>query len=590
MRRLAVRVGLVSVLLVIGVSCAVAPPVHRLGVHEDDEHAQHIPRSDFDLGLRITMEVGEHIGFVDVDSLRRRVNDIGYRVASMVPRPALFTFHVIDMPDPNAFALPGGFIFVTRGMMELNLTDGELAALLGHEVGHVIHNHFSRSQRLSSVLSLAQLALLVGVFLAADDVAASGPRYEVMGDQVTRGSTGRDALIEGVPLFGGLFRTLLERKYGRGLEYEADETGVRLSTKVGYPSGSTADLLDKLRERVHEDATYGFWLTHPFFKERAPRAAAQGRSIQPATEPPPVYAFRRAVQAELFRIASLRDEDDEASFLYEMALRAEPRGMTALEAGHELLRFRTSRDVTRRELERELWPIIADYDSLITRARRIDPNGELAEAMSVERDSLDRDRGRIRERYGEEFEKELQATSVLEGFIVNFPDDPQFPGVLYLLSENYRRSGRWELAAKSSLRLRRDHPEEPWPAKAESTLSAVVPRLKDPCVMQSVLESPIPDVLMAEASAQMDSLIVSLESMEEPAAFLERYPASSYADPMRRRLEEQAGKAYLEAKLLEGVGRSQRALDAYHRILFLAPDSDAAAQARERIDFLVRSG
>ena len=85
-----------------------------------------------------------------------------------------------------------------------------------------------------------------------------------------------------------------------------------------------------------------------------------------------------------------------------------------------------------------------------------------------------------------------------------------------------------------------------------------------------------------------DSLVVEVASMEEAAVFLERFPESDYAPRMSDQLESQATEAYRQAKILEGVAQQQQALDAYHRILFLAPDSDAATEARDRIDFLVR--
>ena len=78
-----------------------------------------------------------------------------------------FTFHLIDMPEPNAFALPGGQIFVTRGMLDLGLTDDMLAALLGHEAAHVVFGHFTSMQRRATLMNVLSQALLVGVIIGA---------------------------------------------------------------------------------------------------------------------------------------------------------------------------------------------------------------------------------------------------------------------------------------------------------------------------------------------------------------------------------------------------------------------------------------
>jgi hypothetical protein len=109
-------------------------------------------------------------------------------------------------------------------------------------------------------------------------------------------------------------------------------------------------------------------------------------------------------------------------------------------------------------------------------------------------------------------------------------------------------------------------------------------------VLQRVLGAELPDTLLSRAAARMDTLVSEVDSMEDAAAFLHEFPESRYAEPMRGRLEEQAEEAYRQARVLEGVDRAQQALDAYHRILFVAPETRAAGLARERIDFLVRTG
>jgi len=546
------------------------------------------PRSDFDLGLRITLQAYFEVGFVEDDSLTELVNDVGYRVASVVPEPALFTFHVIDLPYPNAFALPGGFIFVTKGMLEMDLTEPELATLLGHEIGHVVGGHFSRSQRLSSILSLAELALLVGVLLVGDQAGASNVQYEQQGDMVYRGSSGYDALVQGVPTFGGLFRTLIERKYGRGLEFEADEYGVELATRAGYPADAAEQMLIRFKSRIHEDATYGYWLTHPFFRERVNRAAAMGRANEASPDPPPAFAYRRAVQRELFRLATQREDEMEGAFLFNLALQAEPHGMRALEAGREILLFRTDRNMKKRPLERNLWPIIADYDSLLVRARRMAPDGDVLQRMEQERDSLDAVRLRALPEFIERLDRSVRSTRVLEGFVRNYPESERLPEARDLLARHYFRSGRYPVSTRTALELIDSDPDPPWRGRGEATLAELIPVIESPIVLQPILGADLPDSLHQAAVARMDSLVVEVASMEEAAAFLDRFPESDYAPRMSEQLESQASEAYRQAKILEGVAQEQQALDAYHRILFLAPDSGAATEARDRIDYLVR--
>ncbi|MEO8197634.1 MAG: M48 family metalloprotease, partial [Thermoanaerobaculia bacterium] len=102
-------------------------------------------------------------GSWDNPAALERVAAIGYRVA----REANYTdfpisFFLADMAEPNAFALPGGQIFVTRGMIELGLNDDALAALLGHEITHVVKKHGTRLERKAMLLNILSQAVLVG--------------------------------------------------------------------------------------------------------------------------------------------------------------------------------------------------------------------------------------------------------------------------------------------------------------------------------------------------------------------------------------------------------------------------------------------
>ena len=127
--------------------------------------------ADHDLfvkSLRAAQQALSQYGTVDDPAELRRVNDIGYRIAQEARFSDFpFTFHLIDMPEPNAFALPGGHIFITRGMLELELDDDMLAGLLGHEIAHVVARHGTRIQKRASLLNMLSQALLVGVMIGA---------------------------------------------------------------------------------------------------------------------------------------------------------------------------------------------------------------------------------------------------------------------------------------------------------------------------------------------------------------------------------------------------------------------------------------
>src|SRR5690606_10666816 len=123
--------------------------------------------TDFEMGLEGARIFADYFGVVETDSLLQRVNRIGYQVASQTGHPDyLFTFQILDTPDANAMALPGGFIFITRGILEQGLSDHALAHLFGHELGHVTERHFARSNRVETLLSLVQTAAMVAALVA----------------------------------------------------------------------------------------------------------------------------------------------------------------------------------------------------------------------------------------------------------------------------------------------------------------------------------------------------------------------------------------------------------------------------------------
>jgi len=191
------------------------------------------------MGRESDAQVRAEMGVYNDPELAKYVSDIGLSLAKLSERPTLpWQFTVVDQPAINAFALPGGFIYITRGILPFLTDEAELAGVLGHEIGHVTARHSVR-QYTRTVGGVAALGAL-GVF-----VPAARP-FSQMSEQALG---------------------LLFLRYGRNDELQADQLGARYEASAGWdPAGvpgmlSTLGLLD---EADGERKGVPNWLsTHP---------------------------------------------------------------------------------------------------------------------------------------------------------------------------------------------------------------------------------------------------------------------------------------------------------------------------------------
>jgi predicted Zn-dependent protease len=193
--------------------CAVNPVSHKNElslVSEQDEIA---------MGKQGADDVVRTIGLYQNPEVQDYVNKLGISLAKQTERPNLpWKFQVVDDPAVNAFALPGGYIFVTRGMMTHITNEAELASVLGHEAGHVAAKH--TVQQISQA-EVAQLGLSVGMMLSSE-VAKYG-----------------DVANAGL--------SLLFLKFSRDDEKQADELGFRYALSDGYDTRQMVKMFQMLQ-------------------------------------------------------------------------------------------------------------------------------------------------------------------------------------------------------------------------------------------------------------------------------------------------------------------------------------------------------
>lgn len=553
---------------------------------------------DVTLGLQLAVTLEETVGIKDDPAWTERIDRIGYRVAAASDDSETpFSFDVLDLPEPNALALPGGFIFVTRGMMEVGLDDNEMASLLGHEIGHVRKEHFQRAARIGSLVSLVQTALLFGI-LAGVQEDYSPERVEVNDDpgvnQWSVGMTGKEALVQGVSLFGNVLQTLFANSYSRKLEFEADDTGQRLAARAGFDPAGGPGLLQKLHERSFETHHFGYWRTHPYFTERVARAQSLANILAASPEVPDPSALGERVALLFSHAAERMPGEKEALYLYEHALRAAARGVASLDAELDLTRFRRRREEHKNELVRCYQCVIAAYDSLISRAEAIQPGWAPLADVREERNEVESSRQRLLDDYLAIINRDNAATSLLERFVENYADSPEAPQATLRLAAHYRLADRPAKAVEVLERLLKNEAAQTRENAAVrdsalATLEGAIGELEDMTVTYRMIDEwntadPEAEQIARSARQRMDMLVAKDVKLETAGEFVRRYPDSPWAAQLRDRLAADANETYLKGRVHEGLQSYQEALDAYFAVLAWAPDAPAAEEAQAGID------
>lgn len=190
------------------------------------------------IGRQSDEQVRREMGVYDVPELQEYVASIGLRLAQVSERPGLpWHFAVVDSPVVNAFALPGGYIYLTRGILAVLNDEAELAGVLGHEIGHVTARHAASQY---SRATGAQLGLVLGSILVPEVRPLEGLAGSALG--------------------------VLFLKYGRDDELQADELGTRYASRGGWNPAGVAGMLNTLDRISDAEDSRGVpdWLsTHP---------------------------------------------------------------------------------------------------------------------------------------------------------------------------------------------------------------------------------------------------------------------------------------------------------------------------------------
>jgi len=218
-------------LVIFVTDCAVNPVTGKKELSFMSEKGEQRAGDQADPAIQATYGVYEDA------AMQKFINEKGNQMARISHRPNLkYTFRIVDSPVVNAFALPGGYVYFTRGIMAHFNNEAEFMGVLGHEIGHITARHSAKQQR-NQILSQV---LLIGGMIAS-------PQFRQYGEQAMQGVQ------------------LMNLKFGRDHESQSDKLGVEYSTKVGYDSHYMADFFETIN-RLQQQAGVSipdFLSTHP---------------------------------------------------------------------------------------------------------------------------------------------------------------------------------------------------------------------------------------------------------------------------------------------------------------------------------------
>ena len=241
-------------------SCAINPVTGKQDFVLMSEDAE------LDMGRKTAPEILREFGYYDDAALQAYVQRVGAELAAHSHRTNLvYRFTVLDSTDVNAFALPGGYIYITRGLLAYLNSEAQLAAVLGHEIGHVTARHSVQQQ---SAAQAADIGFALGSILL--------PGLDNPGAQ---------------QLFGTLGTALLAG-YGREHELEADRLGAEYMARSGYSPHEIIAVIGVLKdqdtfskqlaaEEQREPRSYhGLFATHPDNDTRLQQVVASAQALQ----------------------------------------------------------------------------------------------------------------------------------------------------------------------------------------------------------------------------------------------------------------------------------------------------------------------
>jgi predicted Zn-dependent protease len=232
-------------------------------ITNEEQYVSLTPEQEIALGLEAAPQMIQQFGgLYPDDELQAYVDRVGARIvreSAASQTEYQFAFHLLADPQTiNAFALPGGQIFITEALFERLQSEGQVAGVLAHEVGHVVARHSAQQIAKSE---------LTGSVIGAVVIAASDPEHPAQGVAAAQVAT--------------VVGQLVNMKFGREDELQSDQLGVRFMAEAGYDPRSLIQVMQILAEAGGPQRPPEFFSTHPNPENRIQEIEAAIRAAYP---------------------------------------------------------------------------------------------------------------------------------------------------------------------------------------------------------------------------------------------------------------------------------------------------------------------
>lgn len=254
-------------------------PVRQLTDTSEDQERE--------LGMKFDEEVSKHLPMVEDPTVLAFVHDLGNEILRKIPQqPFVYRFRVVQDPQLNAFAVPGGYVYLHTGTILAAASVDELAAVMAHEIGHVKGRHYARMREKAAIPELLGTLAGLGAAMATNQAGAA-------------------IAVQGA-------NEAMKLQFSRDFENEADQLGIDYMARAGFDPVGMSRFFERIVEAQKKQDVPGFRVppylfSHPDVEDRIVTVSTLAPKSRPQVAEDPAYAIRlREVQARLSLLTDAR--------------------------------------------------------------------------------------------------------------------------------------------------------------------------------------------------------------------------------------------------------------------------------------------